>query len=118
MTATQQKSELSLGKTSGASPAEDRFYVIVFFDISEAKKYRALTKILKSYGNRIQKSVFEAQLRRAQIKNLIAAIEKLMTSERYYCATDNVRIYKIAGNCEVTVFGVYESNILEENIFV
>jgi CRISPR-associated protein Cas2 len=112
------KTTVSLGKLSGPSPADDKFYVVVFFDISEAKKYRMLTKILKSYGTRIQKSVFEAQLKRSQIKELAVSIERLMSAEKHFNPVDNVRIYKISGNCDVTVFGTYEGTILEENIFI
>jgi CRISPR-associated endonuclease Cas2 len=112
------KKELTLGKLSGASPASDRYYVVVLFDISEAKKYRALLKILKGYGCRIQKSVFEAHLKRSQIKEMTTKIEMLMESERFYNPNDNVRIYRIAGNCALTVFGSYQSNIQEENIFI
>ena len=112
------KTEVSVGKTAGASPAESTYYVLVLFDISDAKKYRNLMRLLKRYGTRIQKSVFEGQLRRSQIKELVGAIEKLMGSARFYNADDNVRIYKIASSCEVTVFGRYESNLTEENIFL
>jgi CRISPR-associated endonuclease Cas2 len=105
------KKELTLGKLPGASPASDRYYVVALFDISEAKKYRALLKILKSYSCRIQKSVFEAHLKRSQIKEMSAKIETLMTSERYYNPSDNVRLYRIAGNCALTVFGSYQSTI-------
>ena len=118
VTVSLEISNISHGKSSGASPADDRYYVVVFFDISDSKKYRSLVKILKSYGSRIQKSVFEAQLKRSQIKELLESIEKLMSLEKSFNESDNVRIYKISGGCDVTVFGVYESNILEENIFI
>ena len=112
------RTDLTLGKYRGASPGDDRYYVIVFFDISNSKKYRMLLKVLKSYGSRIQKSVFEAQLKKSQIKELLASIEKLMASERYFDPADNIRLYKIAGNCEATVFGSCENNFLEDNIFI
>jgi len=112
-----EKHSVSMGKTSGSSPAEDRYYVVVIYDISDAKKYRMLVKTLQRYGTRIQKSVYEANLKRSQIKRMLEAIEKLMASEKYYNPSDNVRVYKISGGCDVTVFGTYESNILEENIF-
>jgi CRISPR-associated endonuclease Cas2 len=110
--------ECSPGKIKGPSPAEDRYYVLVLFDISDQKKYRLLLKILKRYGARIQRSVFEAQLKSQQIRDLSVAIEKLMAAERYANPDDNVRIYKIASNCSVTVFGKYESNLPESDIFI
>ena len=112
------KTQIAVGKVAGTSPAESAYYVLVLFDISDAKKYRKLIGILKRYGMRVQKSVFEAQLKMAQIKELVEAIERLMSSARFYNADDNVRIYRVAGNCEVPIFGQYESNLTEENIFL
>ena len=106
------------GKTIGASPAEHHYYVVVLFDITEPKKYRLLMKILKRYAKRIQKSVFEAQLKPGQIREMTAAIEGLMGSERYYDPDDNVRIYRFAGNCEATVFGVCHTVDVESDIFI
>ena len=112
------KTEIAVGKTVGPSPAESRYYILILFDISDPKKYRTLLKVLKRYGSRVQKSVFEAQLKPLQIKEIIGAIERIMTLPRFYNPDDNIRIYKIASNCEMTVFGKYESNLIEENIFL
>lgn len=113
-----QVTEVSLGRIVGASPSEHRFYVLALFDISEPKKYRLLLKILKRYGSRIQKSVFEGQLTRAQIRELAASIERLMSSERFFDPGDNVRLYTMSGSCKALVFGEYVSTLLEENIFL
>ncbi|NHM16474.1 CRISPR-associated endonuclease Cas2 [Eggerthellaceae bacterium zg-887] len=112
-----KKTEFAPGRITGASPSENRYYVLILFDISNQKKYRALVKILKRYGLRIQKSVFEAQLKTPQIRDLVLSIEALMGSERFYDPGDNVRVYKIAGNCDVVAFGSCGTSILEENIF-
>lgn len=112
------RTSCSPGRVNGPSPAENRYYVIVLFDISDAKKYRLLTKVLKGYGTRIQKSVFEAQLKRSQIKTLIASVEKLMSSRRFFNPDDNIRIYEIAGHCDLTIFGECHIDVIEDNIFV
>lgn len=109
---------LSLGKTGGASPAESRYYVLVLFDIANTKKYRLLMRILKRYATRIQKSVFEAQLKPRQIKDMTDAIRGLMASERYYDSDDNVRIYRIAAHCEVTVLGTCCTEQTDGDIFI
>ena len=111
------KTEFSPGKLSGASPADDRFYLLILFDISEQKKYRLLIKILNNYCTRVQKSVFEGHLKMMQIKQMMTSIEKLMASTRFYNPDDNVRIYRISGNCTATVFGSCTLSIIEENIF-
>ena len=104
------------GRTRGPSPAADRFYVLILFDISEPKKYRTLVKILKRYGFRIQKSVFEAELTHRQIAELVTSLEKLMRSERFYDVNDSIRVYRISGNCEAIAFGNYTSTVLPENM--
>lgn len=113
-----RKTEVSLGRVVGPSPAENRYYVLVLFDISEQKKYRLLLKILNRYGSRIQKSVFEAQLKASQIRELSESLERLMSSERFCNPNDNIRVYKVSGNCTATVLGDYKSNLMEENIFL
>ena len=113
-----QVTHLSPGRTAGTSPAEHRYYFLILFDIAEPKKYRMLMKILKRYAKRIQKSVFEAQLKPGQIREMTAAIEGLMGSERYYDPDDNVRVYRVAGNCEATVYGVCHTVEVEGDIFI
>ncbi|WP_303133520.1 CRISPR-associated endonuclease Cas2 [uncultured Olsenella sp.] len=105
------------GKVRGTSPSEDTYYVLVLFDISEAKKYRFLVRALKKYGLRVQKSVFEAQITQSKLKRLLVQIERLMSSERFFNPDDNVRVYKIAGECELSVFGECVDTTFEENIF-
>lgn len=102
----------------GPSPQDDSYYVLILFDISDQKKYRLMIKELKRYSTRIQKSVFEGQLRKMQFRDLCNTIKKIMTSERFYDADDSVRIYKIAGSCEAVAYGPYKTTILEENIFI
>ena len=97
--------EFSEGRLTGPSPAENRYYVLVLFDISDSKKYRLLVRLLKRYSSRIQKSVFEAHLKLAQIRELMEGIEDLMASELCFNPEDNVRLYRIALNGDVTVFG-------------
>lgn len=112
-----RKTELSPGKVRGASPSEDRYYVMVLFDVSDQRKYRFLIKILNKYCLRVQKSVFEAQLKMSQVKQLSDSIEKLMSSPRFFDPDDNVRIYRISGSCTATVLGECRSRVIEENIF-
>ncbi len=110
--------ELSISKIKGASPAEDRFYTVVLFDISEPKKYRRIIKVLKGYSDRIQYSIFEAYLRRAQIKEMTESLRKIMAREDYFNKNDRIRIYRIAGNCELTAFGEYHESIVEQDVFI
>lgn len=113
-----QVTNLTVGRTAGSSPAETKYYVLVFFDITNSKKYRLLMRILKRYATRIQKSVFEAHLKPRQIKEMTDAIQRLMSSERYFDPDDNIRIYRISARCDVTVFGACGAGEAEDDIFI
>ena len=110
--------ELPLLRIEAASPSEHRYYVLVLFDIADAKKYGKLIRIIKHYCTRIQKSVFEAYLKQRQITEFEGAVKRIICSERFYNPDDRVRIYKLSGKPSVTIFGAYDPAGIEDNIFV
>ena len=110
--------ELPLLRIEAASPSEHRYYVLTLFDIADTKKYGKLIKIIKRYCTRIQKSVFEAYLKRGQIAEFESEVRRIMCSERFYNPDDRVRIYKLSGKPSVTIFGACDSIGIEDNIFV
>lgn len=115
-----ETSTRSYGRKAGSSPAENRFYTLIMFDISNRKKYSLLTKLLKRYSRRIQNSVYEAYLKPADIKELTERVGKLMGSERYYNPADRVRIYKVSGPCNAVLYGecADDDADLQQNIFI
>lgn len=108
------------GRKEGVSPAENKFYTLIMFDISNRKKYSLLTKLLKRYSRRIQNSVYEAYLKPADIKELTESVEKLMGSQQYYDSADRVRIYKVSGPCGAVLYGecTDDDSDLRQNIFI
>ena len=57
-------------------------------------------KFLEGYGTRVQKSAFEAKLRKDQY-------DKLLRNIPQYCsADDSVRVYKIIGKSQVKAWGL------------
>lgn len=115
-----EKKDKTFGRISGAVPAEIKSYVLIMFDISNTKKYSILTKILKKYAYRIQKSVYEAYIRPADYKILVSKIEKLMDSPQYYDLVDRIRVYRMTGTCNALIYGPCfdECDLLEENVFL
>lgn len=77
-------------------------HIIVVYDIPENKRRERLRKALKSFGNAVQKSVFECDLSQRQIEKMEKVIRGIMSA-----VEDNVRYYKICKNCagEVEFFG-------------
>ena len=85
---------------------DERFYVLVIYDIIDNKKRSKLANIMKSFGFRVQKSAFEARLEEKKYVKLLSKIQPLIDDN------DSVRIYKIRGQGAVTVFG---KSSLDEN---
>jgi CRISPR-associated protein Cas2 len=83
----------------GPSTNATRWYVLIIYDISDNKKRTRLAKLLNGYGFRIQKSAFEAILAKPKYAKMLQALEKLIDEE------DDIRIYRIRGIGEVTIFG-------------
>lgn len=107
-----------IGKIKGASPSEDRFYVLILFDISNARKYRKIVKVLKGFTERIQYSVFEGYMKSSQIKELMIGLNGIMSHDQFYNSADKIRVYRMSGNCELTVLGRCANNIPEDDVFV
>ena len=90
-------------------------FIIVCYDIVDNKRRSRIAKVMKSYGYRVQKSVFECQLdddrKYLQMKK---AIEKTINREE-----DSVRYYflcaRCQGNVEVSGWGVIRE---EEEVIV
>ena len=70
------------------------FYVVAF-DISDDKKRYRCAKVLKGFGVRVQKSVFECQgLSERRFLKMKAAIEDIIDA-----TTDTVRYYRLCKEC-------------------
>jgi len=63
-------------------------FIIVSYDIPQDKRRTKLMKTLKDYGNHVQYSVFECELKPEVYKVMRQRIEKLMVPKE-----DNVRFY-------------------------
>ena len=72
--------------------------IVVCYDISDNKRRNQMVKLLERYLFRVQRSVFEAMLTKQKTKQLNQ--------------DDNIRIYKINGSGDVTVYG--NAQVLED----
>ena len=73
------------------------FYVISY-DIPDDGRRNQLAKVLKGFGTRVQYSVFEAHLSRAQYQELKRAVARVIDP-----AEDSVRYYTLCGACTARV---------------
>jgi len=66
---------------------------IIAYDITEDSPRTKLAKFLLDFGDRIQHSVFEADLEPEDVERILARAETLIE------ATDSVRIYPLCAEC-------------------
>ena len=77
-----------------------KLYVLIIYDRVNNKQRTAVAKKMNGYGFRVQKSAFEAMISEKLYQQLIADIPKWIDK-----TTDSVRVYKIRGCGEVSLFG-------------
>lgn len=75
------------------------YLVVIIYDIMDDKQRLKISKYLSSYGERVQKSSFEARLTKKQYIKMIQGLEHLLRAD------DDVRIYKVRGYEEVKIYG-------------
>lgn len=96
-----------------SDPVEKKLYILVIYDIVSNKRRVAFAKKMNGYGFRVQKSAFEAMISDQLYRKLLAEIPKCIDK-----ATDTVRVYKIRGSGEVSLFGISETIENEEVIIL
>jgi len=71
----------------------------VVYDITSNRERRRVDKVLKGYGFRVQKSVFECRMRHRDREELLARLEKLELK------TGFVKVYRLAAGADNPVVG-------------
>lgn len=91
---------------------DDRVFVLIIYDIINNKNRLRLSKYLKGYGFRVQKSAFEAIITESKYKKMILGLNQFVTED------DNIRVYKIIGKGQVKNFGKQLSIDTQETIII
>lgn len=95
-----------------STAANGKFLVVVIYDIPDNKRRLKLSKILKGYGKRVQKSAFECIINKKQYDILVERLKKSIAEE------DLLRIYRIAGGADVKVWGDVALTEFDEDIII
>ncbi|MBW1669753.1 MAG: CRISPR-associated endonuclease Cas2 [Deltaproteobacteria bacterium] len=69
-------------------------YILVSYDIVDDKTRSKVSKYLKDFGTRVQKSVFECDLNEVQFSKMKNGVERLINSKE-----DRVRYYPLCKQC-------------------
>jgi CRISPR-associated protein Cas2 len=90
-------------------------FVMISYDVVGDSKRLKLMKLLKDYGTRVQKSVFECNLSPDLYSRVRNEVEKIINKRK-----DRVRYYTICGNCQdkIEIYGWGEVTEEEEFIVV
>ena len=73
--------------------------IVVCYDISDNKRRNKMVKLLERHLFRVQRSVFEAMLTNQKTDQLKRELSQFAKED------DNIRIYKINGSGDVSVYG-------------
>jgi CRISPR-associated protein Cas2 len=87
-------------------------FVVISYDISEDKRRTKIHKILKSYGQWMQFSVFECDLTDTQYAKLRSRLRKLIKDDE-----DSIRFYFLCACCQGKVERIGGEAIRDETIF-
>lgn len=85
--------------------------VLIIYDIIDNKRRNKMVKHLESFGNRVQKSAFEALLPSNKYRDMIKGVMEIIENE------DNVRIYRLNSSNEVLLLGTGDT-MYEENVII
>lgn len=82
-----------------ARPARMRF--VIAYDVSDDGKRGKLANLLLDYGERVQKSVFEAELSSKDVQELLTRAVNYLEQE------DSLRLYPLCQTCtrNVQIYG-------------
>ena len=78
-------------------PRSRRSHYLVAYDITDNGRRTRLSRLLEGYGDRVQYSVFEADLSRQEVKDILLAAAKLVGEE------DSLRLYPACADCAAAV---------------
>lgn len=84
----------------------DKVLVLIIYDIIDNTKRVKFAKFLQGYGERVQKSAFEAKITKKKYEKLLRQIPG------YIGRDDNVRVYRIYGQGQITSWGT--SNVCDQ----
>lgn len=88
----------------------DLYLVVIIYDISDDRRRARFGKELKAFGLRIQRSSFECHLSEAKYNKLLRMID------RFFKPEDQIRVYRLAGNTKVEVWGEKTAVDVEEKV--
>ena len=90
-----------------------KIYILIIYDIINNKRRARFAKMMESYGMRVQKSCFEAYLSESLYRKVLDEIPNHIDE-----AEDSIRVYRMIGSGEVSLFGKNVEPKVEDIIII
>jgi CRISPR-associated protein Cas2 len=87
-------------------------HIVIAYDIPDDRRRTRIHKVLKSYGQWMQYSVFECNLNDTQYAKLRARLNKMIKPDQ-----DSVRFYFLCACCQTKVERIGGVSVRDESIF-
>ncbi len=87
-------------------------FIVISYDISEDRRRTRIHKILKSYGQWMQFSLFECELTDVQYAKLRSRLSKLIKPSE-----DSIRFYFLCGSCHPKIERIGGEQPMDTTIF-
>lgn len=89
------------------------YQAVVIYDIVDDRRRYYVSKALCGFGERVQRSAFECHLTQRKYEQMLAQILPLIDEDE-----DLLRVYKLAGNTEMQVWGNVPETFDEDLIII
>jgi CRISPR-associated protein Cas2 len=86
--------------------------VVITYDVREDKRRTKIHRVLKSYGQWMQFSVFECNVSETEYVRLRSRLGKLIKPEQ-----DSIRFYFLCGCCKAKVERIGGEQVRDDSIF-
>ena len=84
--------------------------IVISYDVEPDRTRTRIAKLLKNYGERVQKSVFECDLEETELDGLVNRLQKTLGKAE----DGNIRVYKLCQTCWQMSFGLGGAVLLKE----
>lgn len=71
--------------------------IIISYDIIKQNKRNKIVRVLREYGKRVQKSVFECDVSEKDRLDIFSRLSKIMRDKKE--EKDSIRFYKVCDKC-------------------
>jgi CRISPR-associated protein Cas2 len=89
------------------------YLILIIYDVADDKKRYRINKLLKGYGEWVQRSAFECHLTLRMYEKMVRELKPYFDFE-----VDLLRIYKLTGQAEMQVYGKIKETEDEDLIII